>query len=262
MCRRKMMKTGKIATLILTWGALISFVILHPTKAQSQQPYVQQIVNGGASTFQGSVSGSDAIENPEIDPAVDLGDDGSGDTVSGTGSLVFNRTIGQGAGQGSNVNSGKKAKSNPILNLSFDGLNHRNQRLANGGKQFNVEPPRQGLCPGHRLVIAAVNDVLRVFDTSGNPLIGVVDLNTFYGYAAAINRRTGVRGPFVTDPSCYFDPDTQRWFLAVLTLDSAANGAFLGPNHLDIAVSTTSSPLGSFNLYNLPVQDDGTQGTR
>src|SRR5260370_37855975 len=106
MCRRKMMKTGKIATLILTWGALISFVILHPTKAQSQQPYVQQIVNGGASTFQGSVSGSDAIENPEIDPAVDPGADGSGGTVSGTGRPVVNRTIGPRAQQGCHVTSG------------------------------------------------------------------------------------------------------------------------------------------------------------
>src|SRR5258708_36841996 len=165
MCRRKMMKPGKTATLILTWGALLSFEILHPTKAQSQQPCVQQIVNGGASTLQGPVSGSDAIENPEIDPAVDLGDDGSGDAVSGTGSLVFNRTIGQGAGQGSNVNSGKKAKSNPILNLSFDGLNHRNQRLANGGNQFSVEPPDHGPCAGNRLVLEAVYEVPRRFRT-------------------------------------------------------------------------------------------------
>src|SRR5216684_3612462 len=266
MRRRKMMKTGKIATLILTWGALISFVILHPTRAQSQQPYVQQIVNGGTSTFQGSASGSDALESPEIDPSVDVGDDGSGSTLSGTGSLVFNRTIGQGAGQGPKVNSGKKAKSNPILNLSFDGLNHRNQRLANGGNQFSVEPPDQGLCAGNGFVMEAVNDVVRVFDTSGNPLTGVVDLNTFYGYAAAIVRPGGglrnVFGPFVTDPSCYFDPDTQRWFVVVLTLDRVGTtSSFAGTNHLDIAVSTTSSPLGSFNIYKLYVQDDGTQGT-
>src|SRR5262245_42718234 len=32
---------------------------------------------------------------------------------------------------------------------SFDGLNHRNQRLANGGNQFSLEPPDQGLCVGN-----------------------------------------------------------------------------------------------------------------
>ena len=47
-----------------------------------------------------------------------------------------------------------------------------------------------------------------------------VDLNSFYGYAPAINRTTGVRGPFVTDPSCLYDAATQRFFVVVLTLET------------------------------------------
>ena len=259
--KEEMMKTGKALALVITCGALIAFVTLHPAKAHGQQSYTQQIVNGGTSTFQGSATGSDGLQSPEVDPAVDLSDDGSGSTLSGTGTLVSNRTIGQGAGQGPNVKSGKKAKSNPILNLSFDGLNHRNQRLANNGNQFSLEPPDQGLCAGNGFVMEAVNDVVRIFDTAGNPLTGVVDLNTFYGYPAAIVRPSTF-GPELTDPSCYYDPDTQRWFLVVLTLDRVGTSSRLaGTNHLDIAVSTTSSPLGSFNIYKLFVQDDGTQGT-
>jgi hypothetical protein len=147
--------------------------------------------------------------------------------------------------------------------VSFNGLNFRQQRFANGGNQFSVEPPDQGLCVGNGFVLESVNDVLRVFDGSGNPLSGVVDLNTFYGYAPAIDRAHGnVRGPFVTDPTCYYDPDVQRWFHVVLTLEvNPRNGAFLGPNHLDLAVSTSPSPLGTWQIYRLPVQDDGTQGT-
>src|SRR5262249_51482001 len=34
-----------------------------------------------------------------------------------------------------------------------------------------------------------------------------------------------------------------------------------GKNHLDIAVSATSSPLGAWNVFRLPVQNDGTDGT-
>src|SRR5437588_9071092 len=202
--KEEMMNIGKALAFVSTCGALIAFMMLGPSKAHGQQSYTQQIVNGGTSTFQGSATGGDAMQSPEIDPSVDVADDGSGSSLSGTGNLVSNRTVGQGTGQGPKVNSGKKAKSNPILNLSFGGLNHRNQRLANNGNQFSIEPPDQGLCAGNGFVMEAVNDVLRVYDTSGSPLIGVVDLNTFYGYAAAINRRTGVRGPFVTDPSCYF----------------------------------------------------------
>src|SRR5437660_4955257 len=181
--------------------------------------------------------------------------------IADSGGGMVNRSIAVGPGPAVSALSGKKAKSNPQLNVSFNGLNFRQQRLANNGNQFSVEPPDQGLCAGNGFVMEAINDVLRVFDTSGNALTGVVDLNTFYGYAAAIVRPS-TYGPELTDPSCYYDPDTQRWFVVVLTLDRVGTtSSFAGTNHLDIAVSTTSSPLGSFNIYKLPVQDDGTQGT-
>jgi hypothetical protein len=145
---------------------------------------------------------------------------------------------------------------------SFDGLNFFEQRFANGGNQFSVEPPDQGLCAGRGMLLETVNDVLRVYDYAGTPLSGAVDLNTFYGFPAQIDRTTGLQGPFVTDPSCIYDPDTQRWVHVVLTLDvDPVSGAFLGSNHLDVAVSTTPDPLGSWTVYKVPVQDDGTEGT-
>jgi hypothetical protein len=148
------------------------------------------------------------------------------------------------------------------LNQSFQGLDHFDQRFANGGNQFSLEPPDQGLCVGHGFVMESVNDVMKVWDTSGNPLIGAVDLNTFYGYPAQFNRTTGEQGPFVTDPSCYYDPEHNRFVNVVLTLDvDPISGNFLGSNHLDVAVSMTGDPTGSWNLYSIPVQDDGTDGT-
>jgi hypothetical protein len=145
---------------------------------------------------------------------------------------------------------------------SFDGLNHFDQRYANGGNQFSLEPPDQGLCAGNGYVMEIVNDVMNVYDTSGADLTGAVDLNTFYGYPAQIDRTNFVFGPFVTDPSCYYDPDTQHWFADVLTLDvDSGTGAFLGTNHLDLAVSDTSDPTGNWTIYSVPVQDDGTDGT-
>ena len=88
-----------------------------------------------------------------------------------------------------------------------------------------------------------MNDVLAVYSTNGTKVIGPVDLNTFYSYAAAVNRTTGVRGPELTDPSCYYDAATKRWFHVVLTLEVVASGSnagrLTGPNRLDIAVSQT-----------------------
>src|SRR5215472_18935702 len=133
---------------------------------------------------------------------------------------------------------GKTAKSNPLSTFSIDGLNFHDQRFANNGNQFSIEPPDQGLCAGNGFVLETVNDVLRIYDSSGNALTGPIDLNSFYGYAPAINRHVSPLqfGPSITDPSCYYDSDTQRWFLVVLTLDRAiaTSQALAGTNHLDI----------------------------
>src|SRR5207248_4911984 len=39
-------------------------------------------------------------------------------------------------------------RNGPQLLASFDGINHRDQRTTNGGNQFSLEPPDQGLCVG------------------------------------------------------------------------------------------------------------------
>jgi hypothetical protein len=152
------------------------------------------------------------------------------------------------------------------LSLSVDALNHFQQRfVAGGGNQFSIEPPDQGLCVGNGFVMETVNDVLRIFDTAGNPVSAPTALNSFYGYTPAIDRTKNPLqfGPSITDPSCTFDVQTRRWFHVVLTLDRAVitSQALSGTNHLDIAVSATADPTGAWNIYSLPVQDDGTQGT-
>jgi hypothetical protein len=95
-------------------------------------------------------------------------------------------------------------------------------------------------------VLETVNDVLQVYDSAGNPLLNggnAVDLNTFYGYPAAINRTTGARGPSITDPSCIYDQAIGRFVHVALTLDHVGTTASLtGNNHLDIAVSDTGDP--------------------
>jgi hypothetical protein len=156
-----------------------------------------------------------------------------------------------------------RAIANPgTTTLSFDGLNGFDQRYANGGNQFSVEPPDQGLCAGNGFVVETLNDVFRAWDTSGSPKTGVIDLNTFYGYPAQFDRTTGSVGPFVTDPSCVYDRASGHWMVVALTLDiNPITGNFLLTNHLDIAVSETNDPTGSWLFYHLAVQDDGSDGT-
>src|SRR5581483_514066 len=240
---------------------LLMFVVASINSIQaappSSGPITRSIASGGSASLTSGPTGGDVLQWPEF-----VGAESNEPGPAPFNGTITNRSNSHGSKKGASASSSKKAKSNPELNTSFDGLNHRNQRLANGGNQFSLEPPDQGLCVGNGFVLETVNDVLRVYDTSGNPLTGVIDQNTFYSYPPAINRSTFTFGPFVTDPSCLYDTDVKRWFHVVLTLDvDPTTGAFTGKNHLDLAVSNTPDPTGTWTIYRIPVQNDGTQGT-
>lgn len=183
----------------------------------------RQIPRGGTTSPQTgdyTPSGSGDITQAEF-PAQE--DEASPAPYSGT---IVNRSLSHGTGHGVSMNSSKKAKSNPQFNIGFEGLNLYQQRYARGGNQFTVEPPDQALCVGNGYELEAVNDVLNIFNASGQSVLPdntstnivagfprdvnhAVDLNSFYGYAPAINRTTGVRAQFVTDPTCLYDAATQ-----------------------------------------------------
>jgi len=220
----------------------------------------RQVPSGGTTTIRAGATGSDGLQQPEIRPG--------SDEEEGAGS--FNRPR-PGFKNGKFpkkpldapiVASSPVATTNPELSLSFEGLNHRDQRLANGGNQFSLEPPDQALCVGNGYTVEATNSVLRVWSTTGGPaLTGVQDLNTFFGYPAAINRTTGAVGPNVIDPVCHYDPENQRFIVAITTLDVDANGDFNGKNTIDVAVSNSGNPQGAWTIYRVPAQNDGTDGT-
>jgi hypothetical protein len=224
---------------------------------------------GSAQTGDFTPSGTGDVTQDEFPAAGD--DDEGPEPYNGT--ISFST----GAGGGPSVSTARKAKSNPTFKSGFEGLNHYQQRYARGGNQFSVEPPDQGMCVGNGYVVEAVNDVFNVYSTSTgasvlpdntatNVVSGfprnvnhAVDLNSFYGYPPAVDRSTGVRGQFVTDPSCIYDAQTQRFFVVVLTLETVpTTGAFTHVNHLDLAVSQTNDPTGSWNIYRIDVTNDGT----
>jgi hypothetical protein len=218
----------------------------------------RQLVNRGTTTLRTSaVPGTVEFAMPELRSQL----------TSESASLVLNQNGRHGfpktALPDPVVASSTVATTNPGLLQTFAGLNHREQRLANGGHQFSLEPPDQGLCVGNGFVLETINTVLRVFSSAdGSTQTNVIDLNTFYRYPAQIIRSPLSIGPEITDPVCYYDSNTQRWFHVVLTLDVVpATGALTGGNHLDIAVSKTADPTKDWNLYSIDVTDDGRNGT-
>ena len=145
--------------------------------------------------------------------------------------------------------------ANPKLLQSFDGLNFFDQRFANGGNQFSVEPPDQGLCVGNGKVVEIVNDVYQVFDTRGHALTNPIDVNSLFGYPAAINRSTGAYGPDVFDMSCLYDSQTRTFFVLGSVLDRVGTtSALSGTSHVDIGVA--KDPTSSYTFYRIDTTND------
>jgi hypothetical protein len=259
-----------VASILLVGALLAPSFAASPVGAAPGAAQVPLAGTGSPRTGDYTPSGSADVTDVEFGGELD--DESGPDAFQGQ---IIDRSLSKGVGNGVSVNSGPKAKSTPQFNFGFEGLNHYEQRYARGGNQFSVEPPDQGLCVGNGYVLEAVNDVLNVYNTAGQSVLPdntatnivggfprnvnhAVDLNSFYGYAPAINRTTGVRGQFVTDPSCLYDAATQRFFVVVLTLETFPSGAFTHVNHLDIAVSQTSNPTGIWNIYRIDVTNDGS----
>ena len=144
----------------------------------------------------------------------------------------------------------------------FNGLTQAEQRLADGGNQFSIEPPDQGLAVGNGFVLEAVNLALRIRPSSGTPAGAVVSLNQFFFQESAIVRATATTpahfGHFVSDPRAYYDAANGHWFVTVLSIDTdPTTGDFLGRSRVHVAVSANSVPTGTWRIYSI----ETTNGT-
>ncbi len=152
----------------------------------------------------------------------------------------------------------------------IDGLTMRDQRTANNGNSFSLEPPDQGLCVGNGRVIEAVNNVFSIYNAAnGSQLAAPQSLAPFWdnGTPEIVRHPDGsvTFGAFVSDPKCYYDPALNRFFMTELQLgQDPVTGDFTGDSFENIAVSKTSTPgtsAGDWFIYHLNVRNDGTQGT-
>ena len=98
--------------------------------------------------------GPEGVRDPEFPEGVE-GDEGEGGAPE--------------SGRAARVASARVSAAGAEAALTFAGLDHRDNRLANDGNQFSSEPPDQALCVGPRYVLEGVNTVMRVYDKSGAP---------------------------------------------------------------------------------------------
>src|SRR5581483_1240517 len=95
--------------------------------------------------------------------------------------------------------------------FSFNGLTHLDQRNADQGNQFTIEPPNPSIAVGSGYVLEGVNNAIQVYDATGQALLpAVLASNELFDLPPAFDRNTGIYGPFPTDMRVFFDPDIQR----------------------------------------------------
>jgi hypothetical protein len=140
--------------------------------------------------------------------------------------------------------------------FGFDGLTHAQQKLANNGNQYSVEPPSPSIAVGNGYVLQGVNNAVQVYNAAGAPLLNrALSSNEVFGLAPAINYSTGSAGPFPTDMRVYFDGGMGRWLILQRAQDSDAGGNPLASSHLYIAVSLTADPTGTYANYVMDTTD-------
>jgi len=142
------------------------------------------------------------------------------------------------------------SKTSSVVNggteVTFNGLNILDQEFDN---RFDLEPPDQGLCAGNGMIMEVVNLVVSVYTPSGSRIVGPAPLNNFFGAPT----------DSLSDPRCYFDPGTSRWFITVT--DPFSTDIIPGRSFVIGAVSADANPLDGFALFAIDTSDDGQDGT-
>ena len=108
----------------------------------------------------------------------------------------------------------------------------------------DLEPPDQGLCAGGGYVMEFINNALAVYDSNGAQLVGPV------GSASALLQPTT---DFFSDPRCYYDAPTKRWFFQEFTVFPSSSTEYE-------AVSNTPDPTTTYTVYSWDTTDASTSG--
>ncbi len=151
------------------------------------------------------------------------------------------------------VQAGKGHGSGPTSSPSgFMGITGKQQAAANNA--YDLEPPDQGLCSNGTVVVEDVNNAYAVYTTSGTPVVGPVAMTSIFGIPSES------AGSFTSDPRCYYDAATQRWFVVELSIPNLFTSRHATTSYELIAVSQTSSPTGTFTTFAIPTADQSDPG--
>ncbi|MGH2513204.1 MAG: hypothetical protein ACRDGQ_11015 [Candidatus Limnocylindrales bacterium] len=119
--------------------------------------------------------------------------------------------------------------------------------LGSGGTLTNLEPADSSIAVGPDSVVQVVNAAVRFTDRAGKPSIADIGLAAFFG----------VTGRTVSSARVLYDPAQRRWLALEESWDCRPDGgAQFGRGFIDLAVSQTTDPTGTWTVYNQLEFDD------
>ena len=131
----------------------------------------------------------------------------------------------------------------------FEGISGPQQAAVNGGG--DLEPPDQGTCAGpdtngNPIVVEIINNALAAYTPTGGEVLPVTATYALFNQSSTA---------FLSDPRCAYDPITKRWFFTEFVVGSAKTHPHFAPSTQFIAVSQTSNPLGSYQVFGIDTTD-------
>lgn len=157
----------------------------------------------------------------------------------------------------------------PSIRRAWRAVNAFDQVSAVGNPvPYSYDPPDQAFAVSARYAVSGVNTATRVYDAkTGAPLSPTLDYTALMGlppyYGKSLSRPEGAPcGDIVVDPTTLYDPELKRWIQTIgrigLDQDTCEQ---TGDFWLEVAVSKTASPLGTWSVYSIYSASNGQNGS-
>jgi hypothetical protein len=114
---------------------------------------------------------------------------------------------------------------------------------------FGCQPPDMAIAASSKYVLQGVNTSYALYSTSGALLAGPINAQNFFGIPDPAPFGCDPTGPFVSDPRAFYDPNTGRFWVALLQLENAI-GIGTNCNFLSVYWIANLEPVsGTINVY-------------
>jgi hypothetical protein len=111
------------------------------------------------------------------------------------------------------------------------------------------QPPDMALAVSPKYVLQGVNTSYALYDTTGKLIAGPINAQNFLGVPDPAPFGCDPNGPFLSDPRAFYDPNTGRFWVAVLQLENAI-GIGTHCNFLSVYWIANLEPVsGDINVY-------------